>query len=125
MTGEAPYKFESISLQRGVVQTIGSSAVEPYIAGKSRAPWCRDADVKPSRPYPARGKAEFHDALWRANPRAFPHRAVALAVRPFGVLFGKRGTRKTMIVALARKLIIALWRFVTTGEPLELSLIHI
>jgi len=27
--------------------------------------------------------------------------------------------RKTMIVALARKLIIALWRFVTTGEPLE------
>jgi len=24
-----------------------------------------------------------------------------------------------MIVALARKLIIALWRFVTTGEPLE------
>jgi transposase len=31
----------------------------------------------------------------------------------------RMGTRKTMIVALARKLIIALWRFVTTGEPLE------
>jgi transposase len=29
------------------------------------------------------------------------------------------GTRKTMIVALALKLVIALWRFVTTGEPLE------
>ena len=29
------------------------------------------------------------------------------------------GTRKTMIVALARKLVISLWRFVTTGEPLE------
>jgi transposase len=29
------------------------------------------------------------------------------------------GTRKTMIVALARKLIIALWRFVNTGETLE------
>jgi transposase len=29
------------------------------------------------------------------------------------------GTRKTMIVALARKLLIALWRFVTTGEALE------
>ena len=29
------------------------------------------------------------------------------------------GTRKAMIVALARKLIIALWRFVATGEPLE------
>src|SRR5437588_7491710 len=28
----------------------------------------------------------------------------------------RSGTRKTMIVALARKLIIALWRFVTTGE---------
>ena len=36
----------------------------------------------------------------------------------------RSGTRKTMIpavarTALARKLIIALWRFVTTGEPLE------
>ena len=31
----------------------------------------------------------------------------------------RTGTRKTMIVALARKLVIALWRFVTTGEPLE------
>src|ERR1700752_131934 len=29
------------------------------------------------------------------------------------------GTRKTMIVALARKLLIALWRFVTTGETLN------
>src|SRR6202171_5015059 len=29
------------------------------------------------------------------------------------------GTRKAMIVALARKLVIALWRFVTTGETLE------
>ena len=29
------------------------------------------------------------------------------------------GTRKTMIVALTRKLIIVLWRLVTTGEPLE------
>ena len=31
----------------------------------------------------------------------------------------RSGTRKTMIVALARKLVIALWRFVTNGEPLE------
>jgi transposase len=29
---------------------------------------------------------------------------------------GRKGIRKTMIVALARKLLIALWRFVTTGE---------
>jgi transposase len=29
------------------------------------------------------------------------------------------GTRKTLIVALARKLLIALWRFVTTGEAPE------
>jgi transposase len=28
-------------------------------------------------------------------------------------------TRKTMIVALARKLVIALWRFVTAGKPLD------
>ena len=32
---------------------------------------------------------------------------------------GRSGTRKTMIVALARKLVIALWRFVTTGDSLE------
>ncbi|HEX3522355.1 MAG TPA: IS110 family transposase, partial [Stellaceae bacterium] len=31
----------------------------------------------------------------------------------------RSGTRKTMIVALARKLVIALWRYVTTGEILE------
>src|ERR1700755_2130251 len=32
----------------------------------------------------------------------------------------RRGaTRKTMIVALARKLLIALWRFVTIGEPMD------
>lgn len=29
---------------------------------------------------------------------------------------GRRTTRKTMIVALARKLLIALWRLVTIGE---------
>jgi len=33
------------------------------------------------------------------------------------------GTRKTMIVALARKLLVALWRLVTTGEtPVALLL---
>jgi len=30
----------------------------------------------------------------------------------------RQGTRKSLIVALARKLLIALWRFVTTGEML-------
>jgi transposase len=29
---------------------------------------------------------------------------------------GRGGTRKTMIVASARKLLIALWRLVTTGQ---------
>ena len=29
----------------------------------------------------------------------------------------RTGTRKTLIVALARKLLLALWRFATTGEP--------
>ena len=32
---------------------------------------------------------------------------------------GRAGTRKTMIVALARKLLIALWRLVRTGEVPE------
>lgn len=32
---------------------------------------------------------------------------------------GRSTTRKTMIVALARKLLIALWRLVTTGEMME------
>src|SRR4051794_990604 len=31
----------------------------------------------------------------------------------------RAGTRKTMIVALARKLLVALWRLVTTGEVPE------
>jgi transposase len=33
-------------------------------------------------------------------------------------------SRKTMIVALARKLLIALWRFVTTGELPEGVALH-
>jgi transposase len=32
---------------------------------------------------------------------------------------GRSGTRKTMVIALARKLLIALWRLVTTGEMPE------
>ena len=32
---------------------------------------------------------------------------------------GRGGMRKTLIVALARKLLIALWRLVTTGETPE------
>jgi len=31
-------------------------------------------------------------------------------------LNARRGTRKTMIVALARKLLVELWRLVTTGQ---------
>ena len=31
----------------------------------------------------------------------------------------RASTRKTMIVALARKLLIALWRLVTKGVPLQ------
>jgi transposase len=30
----------------------------------------------------------------------------------------RQGTRKSLIVAMARKLLIELWRFVTTGETL-------
>ncbi len=37
---------------------------------------------------------------------------------------GPRGVRKTMIVALARKLLIALWRMVTTGEVPAGVLLH-
>ncbi len=37
---------------------------------------------------------------------------------------GPRGVRKTMIVALARKLLIALWRMVTTGEVPADVLLH-
>src|SRR5437868_10732051 len=33
------------------------------------------------------------------NPRAFPHQAVALAVRPLGVLFGNRGHARHAAVA--------------------------
>lgn len=37
---------------------------------------------------------------------------------------GRRTTRKTMIVAMARKLLIALWRLVTTGEMTEDLKLH-
>lgn len=36
-----------------------------------------------------------------------------------------RGRRKTMIVALARKLLITLWRLVTTGQLPEGPLLHL
>jgi transposase len=37
---------------------------------------------------------------------------------------GRRDLRKTMIVALARKLLIALWRYVNTGEVPAGALLH-
>jgi transposase len=37
---------------------------------------------------------------------------------------GRSATRKTMIVALARKLLIILWRFVVTGELMEGIVLH-
>jgi len=42
----------------------------------------------------------------------------ALSVR-FQTRVAKGKSRKTMIVAFARKLLVALWRFVTTGEVPE------
>ena len=41
------------------------------------------------------------------------------SVASFSRPSSRAGTRKVMIVALAPKLLIALWRFVTTGETLE------
>ncbi len=38
-----------------------------------------------------------------------------MAARATCLLENARGTRRTMIVALARKLLIALWRFVREG----------
>jgi hypothetical protein len=54
----------------------------------------------------------------RSEPAKLTMPALALWYRP-RTADSRIGTRKTMIVALARKLVIALWRFVTTGEPLE------
>ena len=45
-----------------------------------------------------------------------PERQRACSVVPHSGGRGRSGTRKTMIVALARKLLIALWRMVKTGE---------
>src|SRR6201981_1767083 len=80
-------------------------------------------------PQPAKARAPHGSSPWAEGPRAMIQLAwrflrfqkeSALALwyraRPAD---SRSGTRKTMIVALARKLIIALWRFVTTGEPLE------
>ena len=61
-------------------------------------------------------------AAWCNSPGAFLRfqKESALALWYQARTADRRaGTRKTMIVALARKLLIALWRFVTTGETLE------
>ena len=50
---------------------------------------------------------EFQKAL----AKILPHLETEIVKRS-----GRGGARKTMIVALARKLLIALWRMVTTGE---------
>ena len=53
-------------------------------------------------------------------PKEGSHAMVCLLVRVIGIgvetADARGGTRKTMIVALARKLLIALWRLVTSGE---------
>jgi transposase len=65
----------------------------------------------------ARVRRGMIQLAWRFL-RFHKHSALALWYRA-RTADNRVGMRKTMIVALARKLIIALWRFVTTGEPLE------
>ncbi len=64
------------------------------------------------------------DLVLGAQPPAQPHSCVVVE-RALVQWYrertadGRGGTRKTMIVALARKLLIALWRLVTLGEVPE------
>ena len=55
----------------------------------------------------------------RLEPGGTSSRDRNLGICGFVMADGRGGTRKTMIVALARKLLIALWRLVTTGEMLD------
>ena len=54
------------------------------------------------------GDGRFHPSRAACAGRIHAYRARTADARG--------GTRKTLIVALARKLLIALWRMVTTGE---------
>ena len=77
------------------------------------------------------GKRRREKGLARTGNRRARHGMIQLAWRflrhqessALAVWFQTRvaegKSRKTMIVALARKLLIALWRFVTTGEVPE------
>src|SRR5438270_755778 len=65
----------------GVCTVARRSAAPRLREGRLAQGWFEVADAQPSEG----GLYPVH------NPRAFPHQAVALAVRPLGVLFGNRG----------------------------------
>jgi hypothetical protein len=57
--------------------------------------------------------------LTSRHPGVTPQPASASdATAGISELDARQGTRKSLIVAMARKLLIELWRFVTTGETL-------
>jgi hypothetical protein len=67
-----------------------------------------------------------HAAIWRscaskesALVKWFQARTPTGQARGLKAHDGRMATRKTMILALARKLLIALWRLTTTGEVSE------
>jgi hypothetical protein len=65
----------------GVCTVARRSAAPRLREGRPAQGWFEVADAQPGQG----GLNSVHD------PRAFPHQAVALAVRPLGVLFGNRG----------------------------------
>src|SRR5712672_279456 len=73
--------FGGGGMPSGVCTVARRSAAPRLRGGRPAQGWFEVADAQPGEG----GLYPVH------NPRAFPHQAVALAVRPLGVLFGNRG----------------------------------
>src|SRR5258708_5710782 len=71
-----------------------------------------------SRDWPRPGTGGVRRGMWKLAGRWLMHQKDSALTQGYGerTANGRGDTRKTMIVALARKLLIALWRYVTTGE---------
>src|SRR5271167_110408 len=100
--------------RRGANPRGARRGASPRRAGRKRRETARTrARQSRQRPGPPR-----HDPT-RLALSAISEGECAGTVVPGPHADSRIGMRKTMIVALARKLVIALWRFVTAGETLE------
>ena len=81
-------------------------------------PSLNDAERREARNRNEARIGRFHQGQWAESPapKAGYKTAICLPVIPKSVLaFRKASIQRVMVVALARKLLVGLWKFVTTG----------